>query len=179
MGKGKTFARLTALLAALSLVFAATAVAYNLPKPKGSPGGPPTTPKSTGGGTSAGGGSTAAANKAATAAASSGATALGTKLAGLTNTELAALGTVTIKVNFPKGGTMLAKITTGGTTLGQGFAGRASKGKGPLSLSFSAKGKTFLLAHAGQAVTLKVGLTFVPNGKGKIITSVVTLTTFP
>lgn len=174
MGKGKAFARLTALLAALSLVFAATAVAYNLPKPKGSPGGPPTTPTSTGGG-----GSTAAATKAATAATSSGATALGTKLAGFTNTELVTLGTITIKVHFPKGGTMLAKVTTGGINLGQGFAGRASKGTGPLSLSFSAKGKTYLLAHPGQAITLKVGITFVPNGKGKIITSVVRLTTFP
>jgi len=176
---GKSFAKLTALLAALGLVFAATATAYSLPKPKGSPGGPPTPPTTTAGGGGGSGGGNFAADKAAGAATSSGATALGTKLAGQTNSELATQGTFTITVRFPKGGSMLAKVTSGKTTLGQGFAGRANKGKGPLSLSFSAKGKTFLSAHAGQAVKLTVKLTFVPNGKGKIIKSTVTLTTFP
>jgi hypothetical protein len=173
MGMGKSFAKLTAVLAALGLVFAATAMAYSLPKPKGSPGGPPTPPQTSGGG------GNSAANQAAGAATSSGATALGTKLAAQTNAELANQGTFTVTVTFPKGGTMLAKVTSGKTILGQGFAGRATKGKGPLSLSFSAKGKTFLLAHAGQAVKLTVKLTFVPNGKGKIVHSTVTLTTFP
>jgi hypothetical protein len=161
MGKGKVVSRLVALVAVLGLAFAATAVAYTLPLPPGSPGGPPTTPK---------GGSTTT---------QGGATSLGTKLAGQTSSELATHSTYTITVHFPGSGTILGSvINSKKQVIGQGFAGRANKGSGPMSLTFSAKGKAYLDSVNGQAVKLTIKLTFVPNAKHKKrVSSTVTITT--
>jgi hypothetical protein len=162
---------LAALIAVLLLAFAAAAVAYTLPKPPGTSGGPPTPPKTTSGNKPA---STTAAGKTT----ATGATAIGTKLAALTNLELATQGTFTVTVSFPAGGSMLARVTAPTVgMIGQGFAGRANKGTEPLSLTFTAKGIAFLIAHAATPETLTIKLTFTANKGGKATSSTVTVTT--
>jgi hypothetical protein len=171
------------LMTVAVLVCAASVSAYSVPKPPkaGTPGGPPSTPTTTtssGSKTGSKTGTTSAAVKAAEKATASAATALGDKFEGYTALELSKLGTITIKVTFPRGGTMLARVTALGTTIGQGYAGRADKGTQPMSLSFSTKGRSLLAKQVGKSVTLTIKLTFSPNVKhGTIVSSSVTLKT--
>jgi hypothetical protein len=161
------------LLTVLGLTFAAVAAAYTIPKPAGSAGGPPTAPKTTSTSKKPGATSTPAAKDTA-----AGATGLGTKLAALTNTELATQGSFTVTVTFPTGGTMLASASAPGVgTIASGFAGRANKGTEPLTMTFTAKGKAFLLAHPTTSETLTIKLVFTPNKGSTVSSSTVTVAT--
>jgi hypothetical protein len=164
MHRARTLPKLVGIVAALGLFFAGVAGAYTIPKPPGSPGGPPTKP-------SGGSGTT-----------KSTATAVGNKLAGDTAGELAAQGTFTVTVNFPFGGTALARVSApnGVGEIGQGYAGRATKGSGPLSVTFTTKGKAYLNSVNGQAIKLTIKVTFTPNNKHKKAeSSTTTVTTDP
>lgn len=161
MHKVGTLSKLIGIVAALGLLVAGVAGAYTIPKPPGSPGGPPTKP-------SGGTGTTKPI-----------ATSVGSKLAGFTAGELAAQGTFTITVKFPFGGTALARVSAPNVgEIGQGFAGRATQGTGPLSVTFSSKGTAYLNSVNGQAVTLTIKVTFTPNNTHhKAQSSTTTVTT--
>jgi hypothetical protein len=159
----KLFTRLAALTIVVGLMVAVGAGAYSAPGTPGSAGGPPTAPNGSRGNSQT----------------SAGATALGTLLAGYTGSELVNIQTFTINVHFPKGGTIYGRVGAPGIgEFGEGFAGRANRGFSPMSLSLSAKGRSYLSSINGQAVTLTVKYAFQPN-KGKTQFSTVQIVTDP
>ncbi|MGA2925173.1 MAG: hypothetical protein ABSG43_04155 [Solirubrobacteraceae bacterium] len=157
---GKKIARFAIVLAVGALAVAPAADAYKIPKiPKGKAGGPPTTPK--------GGNST---SKSVT-------TKIATVIAGYTNTELAA-GKWSIVFTFPAPATIKCTATAAGNNkLASGTATANKAGaKRALAMKFSASGKAFLTAHAGQATQIVVSCKVTPTS-GPSATSTALLTT--
>jgi hypothetical protein len=132
--------------ATLATAAAATAAAiYTIP---GSPGGPPTPAQGVKG----------------TSYTNYGVTTLGNALAGFTAAQLVQLQTVTLTVRFPRAGTIYGRIgVTGVGELGEGFAGRANGGLKPMSVSLSAKGRSYLLSQGTNPVQIHVRFAFQPN----------------
>jgi len=158
-GKGKIVAVITALCIALGLTVVPLAVAYKVPGPPGTPGGKPTKPA---------GGSRG--SKKVTKS-------LATKLAGYTGAELA-LRTPVVSFKFPSAGSIACSVTGGGITIGSGGASKGRKGRKTFKINLTKKGRTFLVAHNGKAISLNVACTFTPNkGKAKTSTSTVVLDT--
>jgi hypothetical protein len=148
----------TALLAVLGLMFAASAVAYTTPRPPGSPGGPPTKPKT----------GSAPTKKAVSTVA--------TKAAALTAAEVAAKGKFSTPFTTAKAGVLTGTIKSGSTLLGSGTKSFKKKGTGTLVIKLSPSGIAFLNAHNGKAIKLTFTLVFTPV-QGTVKTSTVTVTT--
>jgi hypothetical protein len=140
--------RTTVVVVVAGLPTAGTAGAAAIYATPGTPGGPPTPPNGSHG----------------TAATDSGATKLGNALAGFTASQLVNLQTITITVPFPRAGTIYGRIGVQGEgELGEGFAGRANAGNKPMSVSLSAKGRSYLSAVNTTPVKLQVKYAFQPN----------------
>ena len=158
MGNTKVVVRVLAGMVAICLALAPSAAAYKVPGTAGSPGGPPTKAK---------GGS---------AASKGGAHGIATGAAGFTGSELAAKGKITVKVHVPKAGKLSGKMTAATTTLGSGKTTAHKAGDVKLTITFTSAGKSYLNAHNGQAIKVKVTCVFKPKkGKAQTSTSTVTL----